>query len=69
MSNVPENKKELRNLIWENGPSETEVANALFSRYGRPPTTEEVFTMAYGSTEEKSKVWNFGIMREKRDLI
>ena len=61
MSNVPENQKKPRNLIWVNGPTETEVANALFTRYNRLPTAVEVFTMSYGSTEEKRAVWNFGI--------
>ena len=65
MSNDSEIQKEPRKLIWVDGPSETQVANALYSRYGRLPSAEEVFTMTYGSTEEKKNVWNFGIAERK----
>lgn len=39
----------------------TEVAKALYERFGRAPTTEEVYGFIMGSDEERTEIWNFGL--------
>lgn len=38
----------------------TRICNALYDRYGRPPTEEEVNAFVLGTNEERAILWNLG---------
>lgn len=39
----------------------TKIANSLYNRFGRFPTTEEVHGMIFGDEETRLMIWNFGL--------
>jgi len=37
------------------------LVDALYARFNRPPTSEEVEGFIYGDEAQRKEIWNFGI--------
>lgn len=42
-----------------------EIIDALWDRYGREPTTEEVSQFIIGNNTRRTYIWNFGLSKKE----